>query len=187
MVHTEGASMLYGENQIVFRRNKTSRNPFWSNRNKEVGYLDVRHFLTMIGPQNRVYLRKLHLILDDASKVHAHLLTNKTNIDPRYTNDANLIGALKSIARDCSIKRLGLTFWGKRSLSSLDIRLLDKLCSIQVDELHINPDGSWGGDRVEGRVLELLKKEMVRPEPMFEVGKGERSQAKRMVVHPSRW
>jgi hypothetical protein len=184
MVQTEGCSMLYGENNFTIRRCKQARNPFWSDQNKEIGYRDFRHFLAMIGPQNRGFIRKLHLVFEDATKSVASVL-ERTNLNPRYTNDSNLLAALQVVARDCSLRRLGMTFWGKRSLATHDMRFLDRICSIEADEVHINPDHCWSADKIEYRVLEILKKEMVRPEPVYDTT--DRSQRSRFIQHPPRW
>ena len=49
MVAEEGTSVLYSENAFTFDRNRHARGPFWEPVPKEIGYKDVRQFLTMIG------------------------------------------------------------------------------------------------------------------------------------------
>jgi hypothetical protein len=174
--------MLYGHNRFVIRRAKLARNPFWSDENKEVGYRDFRHFLAMIGPQNRAYLRTVHLVLDDAMKMHANRMKSDYT---RYVHDPNLLAALKVMASDCYLKRLGLTFWGRKAVDLTDIRFLEKLCTIEVDELHVNPDRAWGGDKLHTRVQDTLKHEMIRPEPLYACS--DKSIKARYVQHLPRW
>jgi hypothetical protein len=164
MVHQEGSSVLYSENQFKFVRNKSSRNPFWTNKVNEIGYVDTRHFLAMIGPLNMTYLRKLHIVFDDASKSHAHLYE-----DPRFVHDVNLLASLKVIAKSCFLKSISLTFLGRRNLSTFDVRFLEHLCAIQVDSMDFNPHNAyWHGDKYEVKVRDLLRSEMTRLEPLFE-------------------
>jgi hypothetical protein len=164
MVHQEGSSVLYSENQFKFVRNKNSRNPFWTSKVNEIGYIDMRHFLAMIGPLNLTYLRKIHIVFDDASKSHAHLYE-----DPRFVHDANLLASLKVIAKSCFLKKICLTFLGRRNVSTFDVRFLEHLCAIQVDSMEFNPGNHyWHGDKYEVKVHDLLKSEMTRLEPLFE-------------------
>jgi hypothetical protein len=164
-VHQEGSSVLYSENQFKFVRNKGSRNPFWSNKANEIGYVDMRHFLAMIGPLNLTYLRKLHIVFDDASKNYHHLYD-----DPRFVHDANLLASLKVIARSCFLKKISLTFLGRKNLTTFDVRFLEHLCAIKVDGMDFNPNNAyWHGDKYEVKVHDLLKSEMTRLEPLFDI------------------
>jgi hypothetical protein len=47
LFHSEGCSVLYGENKFTFDRNRHTRAPFWEPQLKEIGYQDVRQFLKM--------------------------------------------------------------------------------------------------------------------------------------------
>jgi hypothetical protein len=156
--------MLYQSNRFVFRRNKNARNPFWSSDNKEVGYLDMRHFLNMIGLVGRMNLRMMLIVFDDATRAQA---TELPNMDGRYTNDANLIASLRLIARDCSLAKIGLTFYGRRQLSTIDVRFLETVCTIEADEVVLNPFGEWSGDKIETRCKSALYGEMTRREPLY--------------------
>jgi hypothetical protein len=167
LIYQEGCGILYSENRFTFRRTKISRVPFWVCESKEVGYLDMRHFLHMIGPDNRAFLRRIHLVLDDSSRQHSMLLPD----EGRFIYDPNLLACLKMISRECYLKKLSLTFYGRRHLSKLDVRFLESLCAVQVDELVINPENQWGGAKYDPKILDLLKNEMVRDEPLYETEK----------------
>jgi hypothetical protein len=164
MVHVEGCSILYQENRFTFRRNKNARNPFWSNDNKEIGYLDMRHFLNMIGYIGRVNIRMIHIVFDDATRPQAMELPNS---DGRYTNDCNLLASLKLIARECSLEKLGLAFFGRRHLTTYDVRFLEHICAIEADEVVINPFNEWAGDKIEYRCKDVLYSEMIRRDPIY--------------------
>jgi hypothetical protein len=164
MVHIEGCATLYRDNRFIFRRNKNARNPFWSNDNKEVGYLDMRHFLNMIGYTGRSNLRKIHIVFEDASRPQAIELRDS---DGRYSNDANLLASLKLIARDCTLEKIGLAFFGRRNLSTFEFRFLENLCIIEADEVSINPFNEWYGDKIEPRCKEVIYAEMIRRDPIY--------------------
>lgn len=132
-----------------------------------MGYLDMRHFLHMIGPDNRAFLRRVHLILDDAPRQYALQLPD----EGRFIYDANLLACLKLMSRDVYLKKLSLTFYGRRYLSRLDVRFLEALCAVQVDELVINPENQWGGAKYDQKILDLLKNEMVRDDPLYDTEK----------------
>jgi hypothetical protein len=163
-VHQEGCSVLYSENQFKFVRNKSPRNPFWSNQTNEVGYLDMRHFLSMIGPISLTYLRSIHIVFDDAPKAYAHLYE-----DPRFVHDPNLLASLKIIAKHCFLNKIQLAFLGRRNVTTFDVRFLEHMCAIQADVIEFNANGQyWHGDKYEARVRDLLKSEMVRLEPLYD-------------------
>jgi hypothetical protein len=170
MVHQEGCSILYSENRFGFRRTKTSRVPFWAVEGKEVGYMDMRHFLHMIGPDNRAFLRRLHIVFEDATRPYTSNLAEGGS----FIYDANLMACLKVIAKECWLKKICLSFSGRRSLSKLDVRFLDALCAVQVDELGLNPENQWSGAKYCPEILDLLRNEMVRDDPMYDTDKPEK-------------
>jgi hypothetical protein len=163
-VHEEGTSILYSENRFVFRRNRNTRAPFWVSDSKEIGYLDMRHFLTMVGETGRGFLRRIHIILEDATKTQAAQLES----DGRFTHDGNLLACFKVIARDCFLKTMAMTFQGRRYLSTFDVRFLEALSAIEVDNVVFNPGAAWTGDKFDARVRDILQKEMIRPDLLYE-------------------
>jgi hypothetical protein len=182
MAHQEGTSILYQENRFSFHRNKERRNPFWSADNKEVGYLDMRHFLAMIGETGRMNLRKMYITLDEATRPAAIELPNS---DPRYSTDVNLLECLKMIAQDCSLRILGLSFFGRRILSTVEVRFLEHLCAIQADEFFTNPYSIWAGEKIEPRCKSLLISEITRTEPLYLNDTDGKSKKKRWGSDPS--
>ncbi len=125
----------------------------------------------MIG-DNKAFVRRMHLVFEDASKPYASNLPE----EGRFIYDANLLAALKAISSSCWLKKMTLTFCGRRSLSKLDVRFLDALCAVQVDELGLNPENQWTGAKYCPSILDLLKNEMLRDEPLYETEKLEKSQ-----------
>jgi hypothetical protein len=181
LVHQEACSVLYAENRFTFRRTKISRVPFWALECKEVGYLDMRHFLHMIGSDNRAYLRRLHIVFEDASRPFASNLPEGGS----FIYDGNLMACLKVLSRDCWLKKICLTFSGRRSLSRVDVRFLGALTDVKVDELSLNPENQWSGAKYCPDVLDVLKDEMLRDEPLYDTEKQEKS--KRFNPGPVNW
>lgn len=181
-VHAEAGSLLYSDNRFVFRRTRHARSPFWVSETKEVGYLDMRHFLLMIGSTGRQCLRRIHISLEDAAK-------HTSACDGRFTHDGNLLSCLKTIAKDCFLKTLALTFQGRRHVTTLDVRFLEHLCQIEVDKVVFNPNQQWTGEKVEMRVKEILSKEMARPDLLYEQDKEPAKKDKRSgyVFAPLAW
>ena len=69
------------------------------------------------------------------------------------------------------MKTLALTFNGRRHVSTLDVRFLEHLCAIEVDDVVFNPNGSWTGDKCDNKVKEILRAEMIRPEALYDKDK----------------
>jgi len=166
-IHAEASSILYGENKFVFKRNRNIRSPFWISDAKEVGYFDMRHFLHMIGQPGRKNLRRIHIVLEDASNRHSYGGENHG----RFCHDGNLFACFKLLSKECMLKNLALTFNGRRQVNSFDVRFIETLCAIEVDNLVINPDQLWTGDKIDHRAQDTLKDEMVRIEPLYEKSK----------------
>ncbi|KAF2195212.1 hypothetical protein K469DRAFT_545872 [Zopfia rhizophila CBS 207.26] len=139
-IHEEGCSILYGENKFAFDRNRTTRAPFWDPVPKEIGYKDVRSFLKMIGPANLRLLREVKLILEDAMPASTSYL--HSHEERRYLNDEHLIDCLR-ILRQAQLRKLTLSFLGRRALARTDIKFLGYLEQIQADEVDTTAYPRW--------------------------------------------
>ncbi|KAF2417101.1 hypothetical protein EJ08DRAFT_654604 [Tothia fuscella] len=167
-VYEEGRTILYGENQFYFERNKDMRRPFWAGERKEIGYKDLRLFLRLIGPTNTSYIRQIWICFDDAMpSATPHL---KRAEERRYVYDGHLIECLHVLARDSRLKKITLAFWGRKHLAKTDMRFLEKLCNIKADEVEFkspfqNP--YWHPERIFPEVKTNIKKEMTRKVKMY--------------------
>jgi hypothetical protein len=159
MVHEEGTSILYQQNSFKFTRNKTSRNPFWSTENREVGYLDMRQFLTMIGSHGRSNLRIISINFEDGQTRQSWHYNPYLTSDNRFASDGHLIAALKLLAQDCQLYKLNLWFNGRNKSISFEFRFLDYLRSIRADDLTIDRLS-----KIEDQCKGLLYSEITRPE-----------------------
>jgi hypothetical protein len=107
LVHDEGCSILYGENEFYFSRHHDTRAPFWEPKLKEIGYQDALQFLKMIGPENIQYLRDIRLDFEDAMPKLTPDLSSETR---RYLVDDYLMNCLR-ILRDAKLRKISLMFW----------------------------------------------------------------------------
>jgi hypothetical protein len=138
LVHNEGCSILYGENEFAFDRHAGTRSPFWDPKPKEIGYQDFLHFLKMIGPENLQYLRDIKIDFEDALPKFTPDLTTEGR---RYINDKYLLNCLR-ILRDAKLRKMTMHFLGRRQLFKSDIKFLGYLEQIKVDRA-IKVDPQW--------------------------------------------
>jgi hypothetical protein len=116
-VAEEGTVVLYGENSFHFGRCTDSRGTFWERQWKEVGYRDIRRFLTMIGPDNVSKLKYLSFCLTDGYLNRSKYLVSEY---PRFVNDPILQQALKVIGKNAYLLKLGITFAGRAKVYARD-------------------------------------------------------------------
>ncbi|KAF2687838.1 hypothetical protein K458DRAFT_295282 [Lentithecium fluviatile CBS 122367] len=163
LVHSEGCSVLYGENTFLFDRNKQTRGPFWEAVPKEIGYTDVRRFLKTIGPENLAYLRDVHICLEDAAPSSTPYLDHESR---RYVNDEHLIDCLR-ILRGAKLRKVYLTFGGRRNLYRADVKILGYLEQIKADEILQKEPGFWFRHKISGYVFKELQAGMTRKKKLY--------------------
>lgn len=166
LVHSEGCSVLYGENQFVFDRNRHTRAPFWEPQPKEIGYKDVRQFLKMIGPENLAYLRDVKFVFEDAMPAATPYLPSHEA--RRFINDDHLIDCLR-ILREAKLRKLTLSFNGRRMLLKSDMKFLGYLEQIKVDELSCTDfyHHWYPANKVHPGVTKDLKEAMIRKKKLY--------------------
>jgi hypothetical protein len=171
LVHDEGCSILYGENKFHFKRHHDIRAPFWEFKPKEIGYQDVLHFLKMMGPENIQYLRDIHFEFDDALPKHTPDLTIESR---RYIVDEYLMNCLR-ILRDAKLRKISLTFWGRRQLFKSDSKFIGYLEQVKADEVLKTPV-PWpfsGATKIGAWVWDDIKEQMTRKTKLYEKKKGQ--------------
>ena len=163
MVHSEGCSILYGENRFIFERNRNTRAPFWDPVPKEIGYKDVRQFLKMIGPENLLYLRDIKIAFEDANPGSTPYLTHE---ERRYLNDEQLYDVLRTL-RATRLRKLTLSFFGRRTLLPTDTRFLAYLEQVKADEV-LQAQARWyPSSKIYNFHFDKLKKRMVRDPKLY--------------------
>lgn len=103
-VHTEGCSILYGENDFYLRRRYDRRTPRWIASGSEIGFIDVHHFLKSITPSNISRLRNVTLLLEDATPSLNPLM--RTAEERRFVNDLYVMSSLRFLADHGQIRIL---------------------------------------------------------------------------------
>lgn len=168
-VHNEGRGILYSENNFNLERDRGCRAPYWSNKTQEVGFKDIRRFLTSIGPSNIAMLRDVFMILEDAMP---SVTPGFTNEERRYVHDDHLIECLKMLGRHAKLRKLGLCCNGRKVVDRTDYRFLDALRAITADEVSITTHpryGVWAHHTMKMRhILKTdLVEEMTREKKLY--------------------
>jgi hypothetical protein len=164
VIHDEGCSILYGENEFYFKRHYDTRAPFWEPKLKEIGYQDVLHFLKVIGPENVQYLRDIQFDFDDALPKHTPELTTETR---RYVVDDYLMHCLR-ILREAKLRKVTMTFMGRRQLFKSDVKFLGYLGQIKAD-LVVKGTTQWHMQEKAGIwIWNDIKEQMTRKKKLYE-------------------
>ncbi|KAF2753715.1 hypothetical protein EJ05DRAFT_169601 [Pseudovirgaria hyperparasitica] len=169
-IHQEGTGILYGENTFCFERSRHMRGQYWSAQRKEIGYKDMRRFLTDIGPRNLAAIRKLSITLEDANPSSApHEYDAESR---RFVHDEHLFECLRQLARGAQLKWLRLSFQGRRRVGMGDHQFVGILKTIRTDKLDITPNPRYSYHSSFSKIdfsLELsLKRRLVRKEKLYE-------------------
>lgn len=141
-VHDEGRTILYSENRFGFERNKSRRAPYWSAEPKEIGFKDVRYFLTQtIGLDNLALIREIIFICEDAMPSTTPHLKQE---ERRFIYDANLIEILNILGRHSRLRTLRLCLMGRKVLMRCDEGFLSALRKVKADTVKIIRHPRWG-------------------------------------------
>lgn len=165
VVHSEGCSVLYGENEFKFERNHKTRGPFWDPVPKEIGYKDIRQFLKMIGPENLLYLRDVTLHLTDAIPSTSPLIDHDAR---RYVRDDHLLDVIRTL-RHTKLRKLNILFAGRRSLNRTEAKFVDYLTQIKADEFITDSGTGWFGHyrKIDNYLWKELKETMTRKKKLY--------------------
>ncbi|KAF2455392.1 hypothetical protein BDY21DRAFT_75153 [Lineolata rhizophorae] len=152
--HEEGRSILYGESEFVFSRNRSQRQNFFEAKPHEVGYRDVYTFLRMIG-DNAGQLRDVHVVFEDAMPSSTPQLTHE---ERRFVHDDHLVAALKHLGREGRLRRFAMTFCGRRCVARTDYRFFQALKTVRADVV-VNAARGRGYSTV--KIQEDLEKKII--------------------------
>jgi hypothetical protein len=165
LVHSEGCSVLYGENTFGFDRNRSTRGTFWDPIPKEIGYKDIRQFLKMIGPENLAYLRDVKLVLEDANQSSTPYINSHE--ERRYLNDEHLIDCLR-ILRTAKLRKITVSFLGRRALTRADVKFVDYLERVKADEVLATEYARYFyTNKIHSNAWEYLKEHMTRKKKLY--------------------
>lgn len=115
-VHEEARTVLYGANYFMFERRTEAHGSWFSPNWSEVGYKAVLEFLQMIGPVNTGLLRRIGLVLTDATpRLNPDLQTADSR---RFVQDEVLLACLRHLAKNGKLHEIGLSFNGAFSYPS---------------------------------------------------------------------
>jgi len=140
-VYEEARGILYGENEFRFEREHRSLRQKYDISSNEVGYKMFMRVLMLIGPHNISKLRKLVIQFDDQQPRNGDY--RKSKEERRYVHDSFLIECLKMLSQHSKLMSLTLEFYGRRTLSMLDLRFLEYLCAIKADHVVLGGSRSY--------------------------------------------
>jgi hypothetical protein len=164
LVHDEACSILYGSNGFHFERHHDTRAPFWEPNLKEIGYQDVLQFLKMIGPENIQYLRDIRIDFEDALPKNC---PDSTIEGRRYIVDEYLMNCLR-ILRDAKLRKVSLTFYGRRQLLKSDYKFIGYLEQIKADEVVKLPESWYTQVKIGPWFWTEIREQMTRKKKMYE-------------------
>lgn len=132
-VYEEARTILYGENEFRFARDVRSRGNYFDEW-RQVGWKDIRRFLTTIGSINISHLRNIHFTFENPPPRDDH--------NPPFVNDDYLIECLKLFARHGALETVNITFHGKITIKKADERFIHHLKAIKADNVKIAPESN---------------------------------------------
>ena len=133
-VYEEGRQILYGENEIALCRDTRIRGSYCSEEWTEVGWKDIRRFLSCIGPINISYIRKLDLTITDGPvSAYRH---DDIRDQRRSIQDDHLMECLRLLGEHGRFQSVNLSIKTSRIVSCDDTRLITALSKIKTDKLY---------------------------------------------------
>ncbi|KAI9848449.1 MAG: hypothetical protein M1837_000244 [Sclerophora amabilis] len=142
--HAEGRAVLYSENAFLFRRRHATRGEYFDKVWQEVGYKDVESFLLNIGPRNVGRIREISLSLEDALPSSSR---EQTPFERRFVNNQKLQHCLEILGRQGGLKKLTLSFLGRKTFGHEDGMFVDQLRTItKLESLSFGPSSKISVD-----------------------------------------
>ena len=136
LVYVEMAPVLYGNNTFIFPRDHNSSGNYWKKPWTEVGYKNIRRWLTDIGPDNISLLRDVELSLSDGPPSACyHRADPIAKEDARFVHDGHIIACLRMLAKYGQLRTLRLNCSSRKILSAHDDRFISELKKVKVDSL----------------------------------------------------
>jgi hypothetical protein len=172
----EGAVVLYGQNSFHFARISERRGTYRDLVWKEIGFKDVRRFLSDIGPSNIGLLKYVSFALEDAAPYYTPYLTH---VERMYVNDPVLLEIFRMIGECTVLRKLAISFEGRAQVIAKNFHFLLALGGVKCNTF-FNAKQTYGAGKIEGTSLQTLKsvivvrkgaenidESKVKPVPMF--------------------
>ncbi|KAF1985728.1 hypothetical protein K402DRAFT_394342 [Aulographum hederae CBS 113979] len=158
------------ENRFRFERMKSTRVPYWDITPKEVGFKDAHLMLKSAGPKNIQLLRDVMFVFDDAMMSNARNLSKEKR---RFVQDDHLISCMRMLGMFGKLRKIELSFHGRRELYRSDVRFLEALYTMQADEIAIVPHPTWSKwqnapPKVHTLLKEAIVNEMTRRKKIYQ-------------------
>ena len=149
-VASEGAAVLYGENAFHFSRTADRRGGYNDKIWKEIGFKDIRRFLSEIGSLNLSYLKYVSFTLEDAAPYLTPYLESAMR---GYVNDAVLLEIFHMLGNSTVLSRFAISFCGRAKVVCRDVHFLRALAGIKCYEFYHAHNYF---DRIEEKALNTL-------------------------------
>ena len=132
-IYDEARPLLYSENKFIISRRHSSRGKPFVNGDSEIGYKDFLRFLRQIGQHNVGLIRDLAIAFEDmaANTIRRY----DTAEERRFVYDDVLLSCLRNLARNGRLRKLSLSFQGKKELRMFDRHFMDIMKFLKADEV----------------------------------------------------
>ncbi|KAL9094829.1 MAG: hypothetical protein Q9165_002778 [Trypethelium subeluteriae] len=164
-IYNEARQFLYSENKFVVERRSQVRGKAFVEGDPEIGYRDFLRFLRQVGAENVSMLRDLTITFEDVAPVADRRFW--TPEERRFVYDDVLLSCLRNLARYGKLRKLSLSFQGKRELRLLDRQFMDTIKGLRADEVRfvqmpgINIDPSnWASYRFASKQQDSVRDEL---------------------------
>lgn len=168
-IHEEGKSILYTENTFYFQASRETRTRRFESGAYQIGYKDIRYFLSVIGGINLGLIRNMIFVFEDL--VPSLNLRMKSIDERRFTNNEDLYAVLRLLGDYSRLQTLKVSFQGRRWFFEGDeTRFASYLTRIKADDVEFVtwPEHVYNAESKSPKSTEQdLKKEMQRPTPIF--------------------
>ena len=168
-VHEEARSILYAENTFYFQTARETRTRRFETGAYQIGYKDIRYFLSCIGTANLGLMRHIIMVFEDlVPSLNPRL---KSIDERRFTNNDDLYAIMRLLGDHGRLQTIKLSFQGRRWFFEHDEpRFASYLVRISADKVDFIdwPDHFYNAGSKSPKLTETeLAKEMKRATPMY--------------------
>ncbi|KAF2239453.1 hypothetical protein EV356DRAFT_513772 [Viridothelium virens] len=165
-IHSEARPFLYSGNKFIVERRSQLRGKAFVEGDPEIGYRDFLRFLRQAGPENVGMLRDLTITFEDAAPTGDRRCW--TPEERRFVYDDVLLSCLRNLARHGKLRKLSLSFQGKRELRQFDRHFMDTMKGLKADEVRfvhlpgvsIEPS-NWASYRFASKQQDSVRDELI--------------------------
>ncbi|KAL9109009.1 MAG: hypothetical protein Q9227_006249 [Pyrenula ochraceoflavens] len=155
-VYDEACPILYGENVFEFNRVHSCRGTYYEKDWAEIGFKDMRLFLTRIGERNINYLQYLYICCENALPSNRRELPSDLRYKLKYTYDTVLQECLRMISKATGLRKVVIALPnggnGIPCLSHRDFHFLEAVAAIRASKV------VFVNDRMSKKTKEVVNK-----------------------------